>query len=272
MCWGVRLAVFLLHREFVAWKQWHVKIKEVDQRSRLVSKFSVWTSCALFYSSLVTPCLYRMRQQQQQPLTTHDSLWGPMGQTGIALQAVGLSLETVADWQKARFKASKVTDYNNAGPSSTSGKMTEAYYSTVDDLKEQVGNNHKNNKNKAVAAPSNKNAGNKKNNNKKLQQQPETNRNRLCNVGLWKYFTHPNFLGDGMFWIGTYVAGMGALETMTQILVSTFGLLATIVVLRGATEQLDEKQHLNYRKDPDFLRFRASVGFLGPKLFKSSRT
>jgi len=238
--WGVRLAVFLLHREFVTWKQWHTKIKEVNKRSKLVSKFSVWMSCALFYSTLVTPCLYRMRQ-------LHTTTWGNFGKSGIALQMVGLTLESVADVQKAKFKGRL-----DNGPSSTSGKMTEAYYSTVDAPAD---------KKKKAAAPSKKNNG---------QQSSEGNRNKLCNVGLWRYFTHPNFLGDGLFWVGTYVAGMGALETIAQILVSTFGLLATVVVLRGATEQLDAKQYLNYKKDPEFLKFRASVGFLGPKLNSES--
>lgn len=209
--WGMRLAYFLLHREFITWKQWHTKISEVNQKAKIAAKFSVWMSCTLIYASLVAPCLYRMRQASSTSTigTDVNAAWGPVGKLGLGLQMSGLFLEILADMQKSKFKAVK----------------------DKDDQGNDVWNN----------------------------------RNRPCLVGVWRYFTHPNYLGDALFWIGTYVAGLGALETVSQALFSSFGMLTTAVVLRGATEQLDKKQLKNYNKDTEFVQHREEVGFLGPK-------
>lgn len=192
VAWGLRLSTFLLRREFVDWRAWHDKVVEVDARAKLASRLSVWTSCAALYAAVVAPCLCRARDP--------DAPWGAVGRTGLAAQIAGLTIETVADEQKARFK--------NA----------------------------------------------------------EGNRHRPCvDAGLWRHFTHPNYLGDGLFWIGTYLAGVGAATTAPRFLACTSGLLATIVVLRGATEQLNEKQSRNYGRDEAYVAHRRRVGFLGPR-------
>ena len=235
--WGVRLAIFLLHREFVNWKEWNVKVKEVNQRSKITSKFSVWMSCAFFYASLLLPNLYRMRQAINVGTTTSNSvtveaaaaaaaaikepdldiLWGDWGKTGIILQMVGLLIETVADYQKATFKASFTSNSSNS----------------------------------LIAT---------------------SNRNKWCNEGLWKYFTHPNYLGDAIFWIGTFLAGLGAMETTMQYILSTLGILGIFIVLLGATEQLDKKQWIQYRKNPKYVEYVNNVGFMGPKWNKSKKS
>ena len=227
VAWGVRLALFLLHREFINWKEWHAKVKEVDQRSKITSKFSTWTSCALFYVSLVMPCFYRMRQAAFMiidstaadadimgmapfiPDRFKSSLWGALGISGIMLQIIGILMESIADFQKATFKATTIV----------SGSQTLT-----------------------------------------------PNRNKWCHVGLWKYFTHPNYLGEIMFWAGTFMAGLGASQTIAQTVIATIGFLAVLVILLGATEQLNKKQWNQYKRNPDYVEFREKFGFLGPKL------
>ena len=34
------------------------------------------------------------------------------------------------------------------------------------------------------------------------------NKNKIMNLGLWKYSRHPNYLGEVMFWIGLYVIAL----------------------------------------------------------------
>ena len=76
--------------------------------------------------------------------------WGKVGKTGISMQIGGLILESLADYQKGRFK------------------------------------------------------------------RMEGNRNRWCNVGLWKHFTHPNYLGEVIFWVGTFTGGVTCNKTVPE--------------------------------------------------------
>jgi len=230
--WGVRLSLFLLHREYVNWKEWHFKLQEVDQRSKMSSKFSIWMSCTFFYASLFMPCLYRMRQattkaNNSNKITTSfivnllpekwkSPYWGSIGILGIFFQILGIIFESIADYQKATFKAKKVV----LNPKSPNEKITFP------------------------------------------------NRNKWCNVGLWKYSTHPNYFGEILFWIGTFVSGVGAMETFIQYTVGIIGLIGIFVIIFGATEQLDQKQYLQYKKNLDFVQFRKTVGFMGPKIIK----
>lgn len=242
--WGIRLALFLLDREYINWKEWHIKVKEVDSRAKMTSKFSVWMSCTVFYTSLVMPCLYRMRQTILTPPITaattvataletstiqshpsHILLWGTVGKCGIGLQIFGLLLESISDHQKATFKAKPtiITTNDNNNNADNGKEIT------------------------IITTP---------------------NRNKWCHVGLWKYFTHPNFLGDALFWLGTWVAACGAMNSLGQYVISAMGVLCLFFVLMGATEQLDRKQWMKYKKDRQYVEYCSNVGFLGPKLSK----
>eukprot|EP00529_Nitzschia_sp_RCC80_P026508 CAMPEP_0113521950 /NCGR_PEP_ID=MMETSP0014_2-20120614/44927_1 /TAXON_ID=2857 /ORGANISM="Nitzschia sp." /LENGTH=342 /DNA_ID=CAMNT_0000419971 /DNA_START=367 /DNA_END=1392 /DNA_ORIENTATION=+ /assembly_acc=CAM_ASM_000159 len=151
--WGVRLATFLLLREYVMWPELHRKIVELQSRMSIpfVSKLLCWFVYSFFYVSLVSSCWSRLIQAaavaaasstvslESPPLPVHwNSQWGPIGYVGIFLQVIGLSLETIADWQKTSFK--------------------------------------------------------------------KGSRHSWCNVGVWSWSTHPHYLGDGMFWVGTYLS------------------------------------------------------------------
>lgn len=182
-------------------------MKDVDQRAKLTSKFSVWMSCTVFYTSLVIPCLCRIRQSGQELGYESTTTWKKLGLIGIALQIVGFSLEAISDMQKSLFKVK------------------------------------------------------------------DGNRNEWCHKGLFKWFTHPNYLGDGLFWVGTFVGGLGAMEKVViHYICSSVGLLAVMMILWGAANQLDEKQMKFYgASNPKFIEYRSKVGFFGPKLMSLKR-
>lgn len=91
-------------------------------------------------------------------------------------------------------------------------------------------------------------------------------RNKWCNVGLWSLFTHPNYLGELLFWYGTFGAGIAACKTHVHRLMAIVGLVFINVVMKGAIDTLGEKQIRKYGDMAEFQKFRRSHGVLGPKL------
>ena len=84
-----------------------------------------------------------------------------------------------------------------------------------------------------------------------------------CHVGLWKFSTHPNYLGEGLFWWGTYLAH--GFHSILPSLLATSGLVFLMVVLKGASRSLASKQKEKYGQDEGFLEFQRSHNVFGPK-------
>ena len=90
------------------------------------------------------------------------------------------------------------------------------------------------------------------------------NRNQWCHVGLWKFSTHPNYLGESLFWYGTYFGGMSAFRTPAQWVLASMGILFITVVMKGAVSSLGTKHVRKYSNNPEFVGFRKSYTVFGP--------
>ena len=88
-------------------------------------------------------------------------------------------------------------------------------------------------------------------------------RHSWCNVGVWKWSTHPNYLGEATFWIGTYL-GHG-FYSIPRTLLATVGLVFILQVLRGSTKSLAKKHVEKYGDQPDFFEFHRTHSIWGPK-------
>jgi steroid 5-alpha reductase family enzyme len=194
--WSIRLTTFLLHREYVNWPAWHWKLQEVHELSKTQKKKPIWFTCSAFYAMMITPCLFRMKQSIEQLKCT---TWTTVGKIGILLQICGLSMESVADYQKGTFK------------------------------------------------------------------RLPGNRKKWCNVGLWSIFTFPNYLGEIIFWIGTYTAGLDSFSNRTQWILATAGLLFSFTIIKGAIESLNTKHLKNYADIDGYLEWSKSHSFIGPR-------
>ena len=193
LIWSIRLTAFLLYREYVAWPSLHAKTKRVDEESHEETKLGVWLTCGAFYAAQSSPFCYRL----QAAVDGVKSNWGLVGKFGIFAQFVGLLFESIADAQKATFKA-------------------------------------------------------------------EGNRNNWCNIGLWKHFSHPNYLGETIFWLGVYLGGIGCYTASYQYVISTIGFVFIASVLKSATDTLSAQELRRYGMNEDYLEFRRMRGFLGP--------
>jgi steroid 5-alpha reductase family enzyme len=98
-----------------------------------------------------------------------------------------------------------------------------------------------------------------------LQKTKFKSRNHFtwCNIGLWRISTHPNYFGEGLFWLGTYLSH--GFYSIFHSLLATVGLAFIMVVLKGSARSLASKQKEKYGQDPDFCDFQRSHNVFGPK-------
>jgi len=87
------------------------------------------------------------------------------------------------------------------------------------------------------------------------------NRKRWCNVGLYKYILYPNYFGEGMFWIGTFIGNISGYKSFFQWGISMVGLTFILSILIQSMTSLGEKQLKKYENDEAFRQFRLSHSF-----------
>lgn len=88
-------------------------------------------------------------------------------------------------------------------------------------------------------------------------------RHAWCNAGVWKWSTHPNYLGEGLFWWGTFL-GHG-FNSIPHSVLATIGLGFIMFVLKGSTRSLAIKHLEKYGDQPEFFEFQRTHSIWGPK-------
>ncbi len=89
------------------------------------------------------------------------------------------------------------------------------------------------------------------------------NRHAWCNVGVWKWSTHPNYLGEGLFWWGAYLSH--GFHSISHTVLATTGLCFIMSVLKGSTRSLSIKHMEKYGDQPDYFEFQRTHSIWGPK-------
>lgn len=92
------------------------------------------------------------------------------------------------------------------------------------------------------------------------------NRNKFCDVGLWRFFSQPNYLGEVLFWLGTYLASPFKQYSPKDWLLSLCGIIFIFSVMKSATTSIEAKHEKNYQSDESYLDLRQRRGFFGPTL------
>jgi steroid 5-alpha reductase family enzyme len=88
--------------------------------------------------------------------------------------------------------------------------------------------------------------------------------NRFCDVGLYRWVRCPNYLGEIVFWLGNWAAGLGAYAGAWQAVVPFLGLVAIVLIMIGSTKRLEKKQQDRYGDRPDFQEYVRTVPILFP--------
>ena len=110
LIYGCRLGGYLLIREVKSASYRSTMKKEIKDGSsmKMVAKISIWVSCALLYVLQISPLLFRLMREKS--LLTSDNTDVIIGSTdvvtivGAAIMALGILLESAADFQKSKAK------------------------------------------------------------------------------------------------------------------------------------------------------------------------
>lgn len=97
--YGARLGSYLIGRENAP--SFSAELAASKERGKHIAgllKLAIWVSVAALYVAMFSPGLLALFQQSQGRAV-------PSIPIGVAIMIVGLGIETLADWQKARFKA-----------------------------------------------------------------------------------------------------------------------------------------------------------------------
>lgn len=89
------------------------------------------------------------------------------------------------------------------------------------------------------------------------------NPKRFCDTGLYKIVRCPNYFSEILFWIGTTISGIGAVQGIQWITV-VIALILIIFVMYNSAERLEYRHEKNYGLDPEYQKYSDTVPLLIP--------
>ncbi|MGB5050552.1 MAG: DUF1295 domain-containing protein [Caldilineaceae bacterium] len=87
---------------------------------------------------------------------------------------------------------------------------------------------------------------------------------RFCDTGVYKFVRYPNYLGEILFWVGTWVVGIPAYRSWLHWVIGLAGLVCIVLIMLGSTKRLEEKQGERYGSRADYQTFIRTVPVLFP--------
>ena len=106
-------------------------------------------------------------------------------------------------------------------------------------------------------------------------------KNKVCNVGLWKYSRHPNYFAEWMVWNGLVIAAIPSWLTLYQqeslviwvllgigVLLASRMMYTTLVFYTGAVPS----EFYSQQKRPEYKAYQQATNIFFPGANKSNRT
>ncbi len=62
---------------------------------------------------------------------------------------------------------------------------------------------------------------------------------QFCNTGLYRWSRCPNYLGEILFWVGNWVAGLVFYGSVLIWVASFTGLVCIVLIMLGSTRRLE---------------------------------
>jgi steroid 5-alpha reductase family enzyme len=89
---------------------------------------------------------------------------------------------------------------------------------------------------------------------------------QFCNVGLYRWVRCPNYLGEILVWLGSWVMAIPCYADLWQWLGSLIGFACVVLVMMGSTKRLEISQDERYGKLPEYQMYIRSTPVLFPFL------
>ncbi len=88
----------------------------------------------------------------------------------------------------------------------------------------------------------------------------------FCNTGLYSRVRCPNYLGEMLFWVGSWITAIGFYRTPWQWILSTFGLICILLIMLGSTKRLEKTQNERYGHTLEYKTYSQTVPILIPNV------
>lgn len=88
----------------------------------------------------------------------------------------------------------------------------------------------------------------------------------FCGVGLYRWVRCPNYLGEILFWVGSWIMGVSFYSGLWQWLGSFAELIGIILIMMGSTKRLEAEQESRYGNLPAFQSYCRRTPVLFPFL------
>ena len=272
--WSIRMFAFLLWREYWNWPALHERIMQVNRRRRPATASS-WTNSSRPANSVVEGTSYTPQHQPSPPSLLIKTLcW-------LCYSFFYLCLLSPSYF---RMRHDLLTTVTKASPSTWTTSLVEyaaIFVQVLGLVLETVADWQKSWFKSQPKCRYEWCGGNP-------PPSPESLSSSKPRFSLWQWSTHPNYLGEGLFWVGTVVGGMlpfvseiittatttavssTVIEPTTIELVRQLGFMAVglgflLQVLRGAIFTMDQTQAIKYGHVPEYVAFRRDHGLWGPR-------
>ena len=90
------------------------------------------------------------------------------------------------------------------------------------------------------------------------------NPGRFCDTGLYKMVRCPNYLGEILFWLGSWLMAIPFYTDAFLWIGSLIGLACIILIMMGSTKRLEVTQGKRYGSQPEYQSYIRSVPVLFP--------
>jgi len=84
--------------------------------------------------------------------------------------------------------------------------------------------------------------------------------------GIYSKTRHPNYLGEGMVHVGSFLCGLPAMNGAIQVAAAAVGAAGITVSLKAGAKKYDARSMAKYGRDKKYKEYVAKTGSILPKL------
>ncbi len=87
---------------------------------------------------------------------------------------------------------------------------------------------------------------------------------RFVSSGLFGFVRCPNYLGELIFWLGSFITGLSVYQGALQWACALIGLVLIVFIMFSGARRLEIRQDRNYGEDPEYQHYCKTVPILLP--------